>query len=153
MNAPTYVYTVVVDRWPDWCPDGWERLYTDHPYEWQTTNAVPDALRDLAVRGLPYDMSVIEDDLGEYVRIVLPRRDRTHWLSAAAANRWVRHAIALGGEAHVLRGRVAWEVDPTVPLVCTCPGAAVHCPACNQEDPSGWCERCQEAIDFTGEAS
>ena len=110
MMPPTYVYTVVVDKWPDWCPDGWEHVYSDVENAYWDQPKVPDALRDLAAHGLPYDMSVVETDTdAEYARIVCPRRDRTHWLSAAAANRWVRHAIALGAEAHVVRGRCWWD--------------------------------------------
>lgn len=148
MPTPVYAYTVVVDRWPDWCPDGWERVYTDCPEGWNPQPKVPDALRSLAIhQGLPYDMPVVYSDVdGEYARIVCPRRDRTHWLSGPAANRWIRHAIALGAEAHVVRGRVVWEVDPTEPLACTCPAAPVDCPACNQDDDAKWCEKCRDAI-------
>jgi hypothetical protein len=105
-----YVYRVVVTKWPDWCLDGWEHVYSDIDHGYWEQPKIPNALRALAARGLPYDMSVVETDTdGEYDRIVCPRRDRTHWLSGAAAHRWVRHAIALGAQAHVERGTVGWS--------------------------------------------
>lgn len=127
-----YVYRVVVTRWPDWCPDGWERVYSDvdrYPpfgpdFEGDPTPDVPDGLRTIADSGaLPSDFPshrhtepVYPDDERETDRwqvIMCPRRDRAHWLSGSAAFRWVRHARALGAEAHVERASFGeWEVRP-----------------------------------------
>ena len=121
-----YVYRVVVTKWPDWCPEGWARFYTDTPPRWSgdpdddyEPPELPDELRRLADEGLlPSDFpahhamqplypdSEVETD--EWAAIVCPKRNRRNWLSGAAANRWVRHAKALGAEAHVERGTVEW---------------------------------------------
>jgi hypothetical protein len=70
-----YVYTVVVDKWPDWRPDGWQRVYSDFG-EW--CEDIPEALRALADNGLPYDLSVVDVDEqgGEYAHVV---RGRVQW--------------------------------------------------------------------------
>jgi hypothetical protein len=122
-GAALYVYTVVVERWPDWCPDGWERFYTDTPSQGiddQPEPEIPDELRRLADEGLlPDDFPLhrvmhrvppdneVEGD--EWEAIVCPVRTRRNWLSGAAANRWARHATALGAIVHVRRGRVLWD--------------------------------------------
>ena len=119
----TYVYRPVVTRWPDWCPEGWERAYSDverysaDPNECDPTPEPPDGLRALLDAGkLPYDLphhAAVDPDgtpTEGWHLVLLPRRDRVHWLSAAAVHRWVRHAQALGAKAHVERGAVSeWE--------------------------------------------
>lgn len=116
MTRPTYVYRVIVDRWPDWCPNGWDRIYSDEERE-DGSESPPDELRELAESGaLPDDLphervyrNVYPDNAVPsewWAVIACPRRNRVNWLSAAAAHRWVRHAIALGAEAHLERGTV-----------------------------------------------
>lgn len=120
---PTYVYRPVVTRWPDWCPDGWDRAYSDYdryspdPEDYDSTQEPPDVLRALLDSGslpddLPHHRAQYPDETlmwGWHI-VLLPRRDRVHWLSAPAVHRWVRHARALGAEAHVERGAVTeWE--------------------------------------------
>jgi len=115
-TRPTYVYRPVVTQWPDWCPEGWDRVYSDR--ERDGTKPPPDTLRELLDSGklpddLPHERMEGRDgvELGCWEFVALPRRDRIHWLSAAAANRWVRHALAVGAVAHVERGIVGrWEV-------------------------------------------
>ena len=120
-----YVYRVVVTKWPDWCPNGWERFYTDTPTfsadpdDYSGPSEVPDELRRLADEGLlpsdfPAHRAMVpvypdsEAETDEWAAIVCPKRNRRNWLSGAAAMRWVRHAEALGAEAHVERGTVKW---------------------------------------------
>lgn len=116
--SPVYVYRPVVTRWPDWCPEGWERAYSDTDDD--RTDEPPAGLRELLEAGaLPGDLPHHRDEWPdgtvqpEWRIVLLPRRDRVHWLSAPAVHRWVRHARALGAEAHVERGCVAnWQVRP-----------------------------------------
>ena len=123
MTRPVYVYTVDVLRWPDWCPDGWDRFYTDTNGPEDPAHEPPDELRLLADGGLLPDdfpahremVNVYPDGTRETERldaIVCPKLDRRNLLSGRAAHRWARHARALGADVVVRRGIVQWEVRP-----------------------------------------
>lgn len=125
-HRTTYVYRVVVTKWPT--PDGqpWPRFIKpgddagwvsgywkddNEPCPWVPfdseggwPNGLSHRIDEHAIEGL---YGTVKESV--LLGMVLPDPRRKTWFAKHAAEAWVRDARLLGAECHMETGRVQWE--------------------------------------------